>query len=350
MLETDYRREFGFAPAGIFLNTAMFGLPPARATEAGAAAVRDWASGRVTLDAWALPVERARASLARLHAVEPDEVTLGANVSSLVATVAAAVPRGGVVLMSDDEFLSLTMPFENLAKPRGFLVQRVKREILSRQVAALAPAWVAASLVRPQDGQLLDHAALLAAARAVQTRVLLDISQAGWMPLTALGEADLMVGAGHKWLMGPHGTAFMISAPLARQSLLPVNAGWTARADLTLPPWERQPHAPSARGFDQSPAFLNWVVQAAALEVVEEIGVARIAAHNLDLAKRLARGLGLPIPTSPIVTVPGNADLVRRLQDAGVQHTARGGNIRLSVHLYNDSDDIDTTLRALNGN
>jgi selenocysteine lyase/cysteine desulfurase len=342
----DFKTALGFAPQGTFLNTAMFGLPPARAIEDGATAVRDWARGRVTLDAWSLPVERARASLARLHGVEPDDVTLGASVSSLVSAVAAAVPVGGTVLLSDDEFLSLATPFEIRAAAHEFLVRRESRATLIDRVTTLSPTWVAASLVRPQDGQLLDQRALIEAARAAGTRVLLDISQAGWMPQTAV-EADVMVGAGHKWLMGPHGTAFMIARPPTRASLVPVNAGWTARADLTLPPWGPQPRALSARGFDQSPAFLNWVVQASALEIIEDIGVAEIAVHDLELAKRLAHGLALPVPTSPIVTIPGDPHLVQRLTDAGVQHTARGGNIRLSIHLYNDADDIDTAINVL---
>ena len=79
---------------------------------------------------------------------------------------------------------------------------------------------MAASLVRPQDGDLLDAATLAAATAAAGGRLLLDVSQAGWMRLDAL-PADVLVGAGHKWLMGPHGTAYLVASPSACEQLGP---------------------------------------------------------------------------------------------------------------------------------
>ncbi len=79
-------------------------------------------------------------------------------------------------------------------------------------IAALTPQTrlVSVSLVRFDNGVLLDAARLAAACRAQGALLLLDVSQCcGAIPLDVnqLG-ADFMVSAGYKWLLGPFGTGF----------------------------------------------------------------------------------------------------------------------------------------------
>jgi selenocysteine lyase/cysteine desulfurase len=330
-----------FAPDGIHLNTAMYGLPPREAWDALAAAAGDWRAGRVASGAWAPPVEASRAALARLHGVAQDAVTLGTSVSSLMGPLVASLPAGSRVLVPEDEFLSVVFPLRARAE-RGDV------ELVTVPVAELAAAatsgdatLVVASLVRPQDGRLLDAAALVRAARDGGATVTLDVTQAGWMDLRGVA-ADVLVGAGHKWLMAPHGTAFMITAPEARERLVALTAGWTARADVTAPPWGNdQARRAGGAGLDQSPVFLAWVAQAASLALVEELGLAAIAAHDLGLAGAFASALGLSQPRSPIVAVPADDALLAALERAGVQFTARAGLARFSFHLHNGVADAE---------
>src|SRR4029079_14907203 len=65
--------------------------------------------------------------------------------------------------------------------------------------------------------------------------------------------------------------------------------------------------ASTARRFDLSPAWFSWVAQVPALEVLLDVGVEEIHAHNVTLANRFRAGLGLDAFNSAIVSVaPAN--------------------------------------------
>lgn len=87
----------------------------------------------------------------------------------------------------------------------------------------------------------------------------------------------------------------------------------------------------------------------ASLALVAELGVERIAEHDLALARRFCAEAGLPEPASPIVRVEvrDTAAALERLERAGVSCSARAGAVRLSFHLYNDGTDVDRALEAL---
>jgi hypothetical protein len=60
-----------FAPTGVYLDTATYGLPPRRALREFAAATSAWADGSYRPVDCDQAVERARAAFARLHGVSP---------------------------------------------------------------------------------------------------------------------------------------------------------------------------------------------------------------------------------------------------------------------------------------
>ena len=68
-----------------------------------------------------------------------------------------------------------------------------------------------------------------------------------------------------------------------------------------------------------------------------------------DLTRRLAAGLGRPAPSASIVSLKVHeaeaAEAV--LAQSGVRCAARGGNIRLSPHVYNTDDEIERAIEAL---
>jgi selenocysteine lyase/cysteine desulfurase len=104
--------------------------------------------------------------------------------------------------------------------------------------------------------------------------------------------------------------------------------------------------ATSARRLDLSPAWFSWVGTQPALEVIEQIGIDAIHAHDVALANRLRAGLELEPSNSAIVCVeiPNAAE---RLQRAGIIAAMRGGRLRTSWHVYNSEHDVDRVLEAL---
>jgi selenocysteine lyase/cysteine desulfurase len=157
----------------------------------------------------------------------------------------------------------------------------------------------------------------------------------------------VLVCAAYKWLMAPRGAAFCYLAPELRERMRRLQAGWYAGQDVHQsyygPPLRL---AGSARRFDTSPAWFSFVGAAPAIELLNEIGIEAVHAHNVRLARRFLAGLGLPPPESAIVTVasPGAAE---RLAAAGVRAAVRADRARLSIHLYTTEADVDRALEAL---
>src|SRR5258705_9662355 len=99
-----------WSPAGVYLNTASYGLPPAVGWDAVQAALADWRGGRTSWEHWGEATEGARAAWARLVGVEAGDVAVGATVSGLVGLVAASLPPGARVVAPDIEFTSTLFP------------------------------------------------------------------------------------------------------------------------------------------------------------------------------------------------------------------------------------------------
>lgn len=330
-----------------WLNTASYGLPPTPAYEAVLAAQRDWRTGHTSWEVWGEAGEVARGSFAALVGADVADITIGANVSSLLAPVAASLPPGTRVVVPDIEFTSNVFPWM-VQEPRGIEVVTVPCDKLAGAVDERTDV-VAYSLVQSADGSIADDDAVLAAARAAGALVVVDGTQAvGWMPVDATRYDVLAVG-GYKWLMNPRGTGFGYFAPGVRDRFVPVAAGWFAGED---------PHASfyggplrlaaNARRFDSSPAWFAWVGAAPAIDVVREIGVEKIRAHNVGLANRFLTGLGRPAGSSAIVTVdvPGAE---AALAAAGVRAAVRAGRVRASFHVYSTEHDVDMAVDALRG-
>jgi selenocysteine lyase/cysteine desulfurase len=337
-----------FSPEGAYLNTATYGLPPRTAIEALAAATDEWRHGRTGFDGWDRSVGAARAAFARLAGVGEGDVAVGSAVSAFAGLVAAALPPGARVLCAEEDFTSVLFPF--LAQERrGVTVELVP---LDRLVEALGGGHdlVAVSAVQSADGRIADLDALATSAAHHDVRTFVDVTQGmGWLPLDC-SRFDYTACAGYKWLLSPRGTAFFTVRPERRDDLVPHSAGWYAGEDVPAS-YYRGPLrlARDARRFDLSPAWLNWVGAAAALALLEVVGIETIRAHDVRMAALLREGLGLEPGDSAIVSVAGLApDAAERLEAAGVMAAGRGGALRLSFHLYTTERDVDRALEVLN--
>ncbi|MFC1419517.1 aminotransferase class V-fold PLP-dependent enzyme [Streptacidiphilus cavernicola] len=337
-----------FAPETLYLNTASMGLLPGRTRTALSADLAAWSAGRCDPRGYDVPVGAARAAFARLVGGTAERVAIGAQASSLVALVAAALPAGADVLLAEGDFTSLTQPFHG----RGDLaVRTVPLERLAESVRP-STALVAVSVVQSADGRVTDLPALRAATAVHGARLLADATQsAGWLPLRA-DDADFLVCAAYKWLLCPRGAAFLAVAPEAAATLRPITPGWYAGEDPWANCYDSVELALSARRFDVAPAWSAFVGAAASLSLIEELTPERIGAHNLALAERFREGLAelghTPVPgRSAIVSVPGLGPAAARLARADVVTSDRAGNLRVSFHLHNSSADVDRALDVL---
>ena len=160
------RAEFNPAPGTAYLDTASYGLPPRATVEALREAVGAWQAGTAWwLDDWDVQGEECRAAFATLIGATSDEVALVPTVSVAVAAVAASLEAGDEVLVPAEEFTSGLFPFLVVAERRGVRVRQAPFRALAEAVGA-ETRLVATSLVRSQDGAVVDLEPVLAAAEA----------------------------------------------------------------------------------------------------------------------------------------------------------------------------------------
>lgn len=330
-----------------YLNTASYGLPPRSAWEALQAAQNQWRVGATTWEPWADSVGDARKTFARLVGADPANVFVCSAVSEVAGLVAAALPDGAEVLVPSGEFTSIVFPWAVHAD-RGISVREAPLAGLAEAVNDRT-ALVAFSSVQSADGALADISAVTDAARRVGAVTVLDGTQSvGWLPLDS-GSIDVVACAAYKWLMSPRGTTFAVVSPAVADRLRPLNAGWFAGADVHNSYYGLPLRlARDARRFDISPAWHCWVGTAAALRVIEDIGVEVIHEHNTGLAARFRAGLDLAPAGSAIIAVSIRG-AEERLARAGIRAAVRGGALRVSFHAYNTHDDVDRALAALTG-
>jgi selenocysteine lyase/cysteine desulfurase len=328
-----------------WLNTASYGLPPDPAWEALQQALSEWRGGRTDWVDWQKTTDQARETFAELVHVDAANVAVGAQVSQMLAPVAAAVPDGATVLVPDVEFTSNVFPWEVHAD-RGVTVRTAP---LDGFLAEIVPGVdvVSFALVQSATGTVAPYEAIAAAARSVGAMVVVDATQGcGWLPFDA-SLADVVTVGAYKWLMSPRGSAFAYMAPSVQERTRPLAAGWYA-AEENLSSFYGLPMklASDARAFDLSPAWFTWVATAASLEVIASLGIPNIYDWNVALANRFLAGLGYPPGDSAIVSIPAPGGAAR-LAAAGLRGSERAGLVRTAFHVYTTEADVDAAVAAL---
>ncbi len=337
-----------FEPDGTYLNSATMGLPPRVTLAALAAAQDEWRRGTSHAPGYDTDVAAAREAYARLVGVRPETVAIGSQVSPLVALVAAAVPDGATVLVPEGEFTSVTFPF--LAQgARGIRVREVPLAEVAEHVDGTT-GLVALSAVQSSDGSLADLAAVEAAAARHGVDVLVDVTQAaGWLPLD-VGRFAYTVCAAYKWLLSPRGTAFLTVRPDRWERLVPAAAGWYAGEH----PWSSIYGLPlrlaaDARRFDVSPGWHAWVGTASSLALLEQVGVAQLHAHALEVEHAFAAAAGLEPVGRAVRALAADREVPALLADHGIVAAERAGRLRVSFHVNNTVEEGALTGAVLRG-
>ncbi len=327
-----------------YLAACTVGLPSAGTRNATAADL----AGRPDVTEYSRAVEASRAHFAKLVGVGVDRVAIGSQTSVQVSLLATALPDGAEVLVPEDEFSSLVLPFVHAG--RGIRVHTAPLANLADAVTS-DTALVAFSLVQSGSGEVADLDAIVAAATRVGARTVCDATQAvGWMPVDA-GRIDALLCHAYKWLCCPRGVAFLTVRTEYARVLVPVQAGWYAGED----PWTScyggdADLAGCARRFDVSPAWQAFVGAEPALAAFATTDIAQVHAWTTRLAAAFRKRLDLPEPERPsaIVTWPDadGCDLAR-LTAGGITASGRNGSARVAFHVFNDAGDVDRAAVAL---
>ncbi len=379
----------------VFLDAACISLMPRPAEEALrrlgqdllTCPARDASAHHIALDHTA---DLPRREAARLIGARPEDLALVESTTQGLQAVAAAVPlaRGDGVLVGETEFLGLGVPWIGRQEAEGFHVETVPHrdgrllvDDFARRIDSRT-RLILLSSVQWNNGFRADLAGFSQLARDRDVVLVVDaIQQLGAVGLdVGRTPVDFLVTGGHKWLNAPAGRGFLYIDPRRRERLRPPargyltiaepEEGWAAYfATPAIPAVRPYAFAETARAFEigGTANYPGNVVLGAALALINELGIAAIEEHVFRLTDLLIdrlRAAGMTVVSPPgrtersgIVTFTrgrGPAEdtaCLGRLLDRGIlisqRYTAGVGGLRVSVHFFNNEDDIRQLVEAL---
>ena len=347
-------------PAG-YLDFARFG-PPSHAVLDATARLLEKATraGPSTVDELMREETRAKAAAARLSGSDIDHIVLQPHTSLGLLQAAFNAP-GGTVLVSAAEFPANTYPWARAEQagrlsvhrlPGGYVTADLVAEALTEDVS-----MVSISAVDYRTGYRADLAVLR---EVVGDRLLVVDAIQGFGVIEAPWEvADILVTGGQKWLRSGWGTGFAMLSDRALERMDPVLSGWTGARDPGL--FDETIHPADTTAAAWSISNLSPVTSgafAAALELVEEAGVASIAEHvatRVEMLEDVLLTYGAHIVSARerragilAFTLPGHApeQIGAAMNAAGMAATVRPEHIRLSPHA-STSLDVGDRLREV---
>lgn len=317
---------------------------------------------------WFETLERFKAGLAGLIGGDAKDVCAQPNVSDSISKILLSLPersgRSKIVLTEDD------FPTAGFALAQA---RRLGYELVflpgGNQLAdpdSWAPAF--------QDDvqlvfvtQVFSNSSLRApcgeiARRARESGVysLFDVAQGvGAVPVRVNDwGADFAVGTSLKYLCGGTGAAWLWAREETANACQPMNVGWFSHTD----PFEFDIHnfeyaAGATRFMGGTPSIAPLAGACAAHEILSARGVEAIFDYNQELLSSLIEALpeGCFLSSTrkgargsaALIKVRDYEAAARDLKEARIGHDTRKGAVRISIHLYNDEQDIKTLVSVL---
>ena len=329
--------------------------------------------------------EQAREQVARFLGVPTMEIVFTGGCTAAINLVAysygSLLKPGDRILLSELEHHSNIVPWQLLRQRSGVELDmipvtedgRIDLELLPKLVTPKTKL-ISLAHVSNVTGALVDVRAVVAAAKSVGAKVMLDGAQRaphGPLDLPALG-IDFYVFAGHK-AYGPNGVGVLWAKPELLEAMPPFHGGGSmiGRVTFDVTTW-----APPPRRFEAgTPPIGQAIGLGAACKWMSALDWAGAHAHEMALVQRVMDGLqaidGAQLfgPASlqnryPVVSFQLDGvhphDVAQTLDSFGVavragHHCAQplmdrfdlDGTTRVSIAPYNDNTDIDALLTGV---
>ena len=356
---------------GIYLLSHSVGLPLKTAKSAADMSFwQPWMAGNENIwDHWLVEIERFRGQLGRLLNSDASHFCPQTTISSAVNKIIFALTpekHRNVILMSEEDFPSVAYALQQ-SKTLGYHMRYIPAGLnlndldVWDQYLSDDVALVLVTQVQSNNGVQLPIEAITAMASERSIRSLVDIAQAiGIIPIDIQQwSADFIVGSCVKWLSGGPGAAFLWVNPAITELCQPQNVGWFSHED----PFEFDIHnfryaAYALRFWGGTPSVYPFCIASASLEFVNNLGVDKIRQHNLNLCEKIISSLTQGELISPADANCRSGTLIIHfgerhqqiteiLRDQGVQFDSRSKGIRLSPHIYNSENQINTLIQLI---
>ena len=351
-----------------YLNSAAVSPIPTTAVDAVRSQLEDVAlNGAANYLEWVATKNRARALVAGMLKVAPENIAFMRNTSDGFAAVASGMDwkAGDNIVSFENEFPANFYPWRRVRDRYGVELrlapERDGRIDIDELVSLIDSntRLVAISAVQYASGFTADLERIAKAAHAVDALVAVDIIQAlgaRGFDLPALG-VDVAAGASHKWMCAPEGCGILYVSDEARNRVDPTFVGWIS----VETPWDfedrEQSFKPNALAWESGTgcSSLFYGLEQSA-KLLTETGLDLIQAYLEELTDylcELAAGVNYEIVSS---RTPGEKssivcirhrnglaceDISKRLEEAGIIVSPRGGLVRIAPHFYNNREDIE---------
>jgi selenocysteine lyase/cysteine desulfurase len=377
---TPWKRHFSDFGGKVYLDCAAQGPFPAETAAAvrGALRLKEHPEEIAGSLYESLP-GRAREVVARLIGCDPESIALATGASHGLNLAARCLPlkEGDEVVLAHGEFPANVYPWLNRALD-GIAVREVRpasgRFVGERDlIAAIGrnTRVVSISHVAFSSGYRADLKILGETCRERGIFLVVDGAQSVGAVDFKVSDLpiDILATSGDKWLLAPFGTGFTYVNPAILDRLRVADVNWmNVEGSSNLNEIDGYPlrFRDGARRFDvpEAASFLNLAGFIASLSFLTRVGVGAVEVHARRLQDLLIRDLErtrlrvasdlTPERRSGILALEGPCPeetraLYRRLRDRGVLVSLRDNLIRVSPHIYNTRDDIDSLLDAATG-
>ncbi|GIX00240.1 MAG: cysteine desulfurase [Pirellulaceae bacterium] len=334
--------------------------------------------GDVAWPAWAQKLASARHLSGQLVGAHVEEIALIPNTTYGINIVAEAFPwrEGENVVVPNNEFPSNLLPWRNLQR-RGVEVRqvvvpqdgRIDADLLRPAIDAKT-RLVSLSWVGFASGFRVDLATIAELVHEVPGRYLMVDAIQGLGPFRMhvhqLG-IDFLAADGHKWMLGPEGAGMLFIRRQLLDHLRPIGLGWHSLAASSFDPQQTQLKTDASRfegGSHPMATMIGWEASLRLLlQCRAQAADSPLSRRVLDLVDLLADrltsvGFRVDLPPeahrSGIVPIdwPGTNGAVlslarKALLANDIVTSVRGGRLRISVHAYNNSEDIARLVETL---
>jgi|SRR5688572_4344735 len=368
------RSQFAALERYTYLNSAAVSPIPRSAVDAVVSQLNDVADhGSEHYTAWIATKNRARALLAEMLNVQPEQIAFMRNTSDGFASIANGLTwtKGDNIVSFEGEFPANFYPWRMVRDRYGVELrlcpERDGRIDLDEFIGLIDSntKLVSISSVQYASGFRADLERIGRAARAVDALFGVDIIQG----LGATGYdlpaqyVDFASCASHKWLCAPEGCGFIYVSDRARDRVEPSFVGWIS----VETPWDfadrDQPFKPNALAWESGTGASSlFYGLEQSLKLLAETGLSDIESYLIELTDFLCESLAgknyeilssrAPGEKSAIVCIKHSngipcSEIAGQLARENIIVSPRIDRLRVSPHFYNNEADIERLIEAL---
>ena len=362
------REQFPVTNNKVFLNHAAESPLPKPVVEAVSKYANEFSnSGKTSIDC----NDGGKPYFAKLVGAKAGEIALIEN-TSVGINIAANVldyPPGSKIVTTDLEYPSVVYPW--LRRSLGVKVHYVKnvhgRVLLDDMEKAVDDKTVAVAIshVEYVNGFRNDLRVLSEIVHEHGAYLIVDaIQSVGTMQVDVKrDDVDFLMAACYKWLLSPHGAAYLYVKDELIEKFEPPFVGWASvkqemfdTADF-YDIWNLNLSKTASRFEVGTPCTISFVGAAEAMKMLLHYGIENVRKRIMKLTDHLIEAvedLGLKLQTpkekqcrSGIVNFKINRPqkLVEKLEKKGIVVSVRANGIRVSPHYYNTEEEIDALTK-----